>query len=524
MKKLLAILLTLAMLVPMCGFAEESAPGATRTVIFLKDFNAKVLGADIDEAEEKAVNDFLDALRVIVYQQGTTSAAYEVTLNDQPIVDYAVQFSGADVYVSSDLLGETLYLNLDEDMQHFGELVYRQQLSQRGLTAEVINETVSSGYYAEQIAQVGQMGAMTAKVLKNPLFTENVQAEEVLNSLVAIDFTEMQRRLAEYQPSMTIDPVTEQLEGCDPGDTGVYVHADERTAGQSAGDSAGNGDAQVPVVQNFADLAADYDNLMQFMSQTTTEEYVPQEIDWAAQVRQQTMLYSDAQVTLYTDAQGQLVKLIVNYSALPDWAERMSEVEPTEGILKPVTFTLNRNTLADGLQYDWTLEKEENSTTGRLTIGEKNAELVLMPDDQTQTTISLTVEPNRRGGRVDVEVRTTSEANGTDSGIQFGVFTSGSSSSVYRESRIRLLSGGEVGLTIYTTTFSCKPRPLLSDGDVLDLGEISSARFNAYMLTLATSISQILPRILMNLPNSVRQLMDGTTTLPSSTIILDNAD
>lgn len=112
MKKLLAILLTLAMLVPMCGFAEESAPGATRTVIFLKDFNAKVLGADIDEAEEKAVNDFLDALRVIVYQQGTTSAAYEVTLNDQPIVDYAVQFSGADVYVSSDLLGETLYLNL----------------------------------------------------------------------------------------------------------------------------------------------------------------------------------------------------------------------------------------------------------------------------------------------------------------------------------------------------------------------------------------------------------------------------
>lgn len=43
MKKLLAILLTLAMLVPMCGFAEESAPGATRTVIFLKDFNAKVL-------------------------------------------------------------------------------------------------------------------------------------------------------------------------------------------------------------------------------------------------------------------------------------------------------------------------------------------------------------------------------------------------------------------------------------------------------------------------------------------------
>ena len=81
MKKLLAILLTLAMLVPMGGVAEETAPGATRTVIFLKDFNAKVLGADIDEAEEKAVNDFLDALRVIVYQQGITSAAYGDDVN-----------------------------------------------------------------------------------------------------------------------------------------------------------------------------------------------------------------------------------------------------------------------------------------------------------------------------------------------------------------------------------------------------------------------------------------------------------
>ena len=54
MKKLLAILLTLAMLVPMGGVAEETAPGATRTVIFLKDFNAKVLPADNDEADHAA--------------------------------------------------------------------------------------------------------------------------------------------------------------------------------------------------------------------------------------------------------------------------------------------------------------------------------------------------------------------------------------------------------------------------------------------------------------------------------------
>ena len=95
---------------------------------------------------------------------------------------------------------------------------------------------------------------------------------------------------------------------------------------------------------------------------------------------------------------------------------------------------------------------------------------------------------------------------------------------VHQNVDVQLLWQGEHFLTIAAETRPCETRPLLSDGDVLDLGEISSARFKAYMLTLATSISKILPRILMNLPNSVRQLMDGTTTLPSSTIILDNAD
>ena len=41
MKKLLAILLTLAMLVPMCGLAEENAPQATLTTITFRDFNGR---------------------------------------------------------------------------------------------------------------------------------------------------------------------------------------------------------------------------------------------------------------------------------------------------------------------------------------------------------------------------------------------------------------------------------------------------------------------------------------------------
>lgn len=64
MKKLLAILLTLAMLVPMCGFAEESAPQATLTTITFRDFNGRALMAEMEEAAETAYRDLLDALRV----------------------------------------------------------------------------------------------------------------------------------------------------------------------------------------------------------------------------------------------------------------------------------------------------------------------------------------------------------------------------------------------------------------------------------------------------------------------------
>lgn len=101
MKKLLAILLTLALMLPLCGLAEENAPQATLTTITFRDFNGRALVAEMEEAAETAYRDLLDALRVEVYRQGFTSC--ELFLNDQSIVDYGVQTRGADVYISGDV-------------------------------------------------------------------------------------------------------------------------------------------------------------------------------------------------------------------------------------------------------------------------------------------------------------------------------------------------------------------------------------------------------------------------------------
>ncbi len=56
MKKLLAILLTLAMLVPMGVFTEESAPEAALTTITLSEFHPSALVGDLlDDATDSAI-------------------------------------------------------------------------------------------------------------------------------------------------------------------------------------------------------------------------------------------------------------------------------------------------------------------------------------------------------------------------------------------------------------------------------------------------------------------------------------
>lgn len=68
MKKLLAILLTLAMLVPMGGVAEETAPGATKTTIRVTTADARALsGMDLNANVLTAIQDALDVLSIELY-------------------------------------------------------------------------------------------------------------------------------------------------------------------------------------------------------------------------------------------------------------------------------------------------------------------------------------------------------------------------------------------------------------------------------------------------------------------------
>lgn len=219
MKKLLAILLTLAMLVPMCGFAEESAPQATLTTITFRDFNGRALMAEMEEAAETAYRDLLDALRVEVYRQGFTSC--ELFLNDQSIVDYGVQTRGADVYISGDVLGGTVYLNLDEDMRHIAEILHQWNASQSvyadagvELPAKEVSESIAQEYE--------NVGALLAKITKNPLITGEMQPEDVANGLFEADWQQAATRLNKILKVTRVESVSNPPEGCESAKNILY--------------------------------------------------------------------------------------------------------------------------------------------------------------------------------------------------------------------------------------------------------------------------------------------------------------
>lgn len=219
MKKLLAILLTLALMLPLCGLAEETAPQATLTTITFRDFNGRALVAEMEEAAETAYRDLLDALRVEVYRQGFTSC--ELFLNDQPIVDYGVQTRGADVYISGDVLGGTVYLNLDEDMRHIAEILHQWNASQ-SIYADAGTE-LSAKEVSESIAQEYEnVGALLAKITKNPLITGEMQPKDVANGLFEADWQQAATRLNKILKVTRVESVSNPPEGCESAKNILY--------------------------------------------------------------------------------------------------------------------------------------------------------------------------------------------------------------------------------------------------------------------------------------------------------------
>lgn len=181
---------------------------------------------------------------------------------------------------------------------------------------------------------------------------------------------------------------------------------------------------------------------------------------------------------------------------------------------------MNFHPTGDDVRLDWRQETAGKGTNGQLKMEDNGGIAVLITsDDGEQNLYRCTISSLTNEENLLLEMHRT--VDGEEKGISWSASmdTQQVDGEVYQNVDVQLLWQGEHFLTIAAETRPCETRPLLSDGDVLDLGEISSARFKAYMTGVMFTAGQILPRFMMNLPDSTRQF---TTSV--SQLILDNAE
>ena len=501
MKKLLAILLTLTMLLPMCSLAENDARQATLTTITFRDFNGRALWAEMEESSETAYRDLLDALRVEVYRQGFAYGAWELFLNDQSMVDYAMQFSGADAYISSDVLGGTMYLNLDEDMRHIAEILHQWNASQSVYTDAGVE--LSTEEISEAIAQKYEhVGALLAKITKNPLITGEMQLADAANGLFETDWTWANQRIHQLIKGVRVGNVTNPPEGCESATNVFYFTLSNEQLLEELCillDTA----EETPAVKAYVDLLNTYRQLAAFAQNQPIED-----TDLQTWLRQQTLLLEDAQVAQYakvTTTSSQVLQEVISYKVAPTLAP---------DTLLDATLTITYHSLGDDVLLDWRQETAGKGTNGQLKIDDDGGIVVLITsDDGEQKLYRCTISSLTNEATVLLEMHRT--VDGEEKGLSWSTSIDAKlvDGELQQDTTVRLLWQGEHFLTIAAETRPCESRPLLSDGDVLDLGEISNARFKAYMTGVMFTAGQILPRIMMNMPDSTRQLITSVSRL-----------
>ena len=232
-------------------------------------------------------------------------------------------------------------------------------------------------------------------------------------------------------------------------------------------------------------------------------------------LRQQTLLVEDAQVAQYVDASMRLLRVVISYKVAPTHTPTLAQ-----DTLLNAAITVNFHLTGDDVRLDWRQETAGKGTNGQLKMEDNGGIAVLITsDDGEQNLYRCTISSLTNEENLLLEMHRT--VDGEEKGLSWSASmdTQQVDGEVYQNVDVQLLWQGEHFLTIAAETRPCETRPLLSDGDVLDLGEISSARFKAYMTGVMFTAGQILPRFMMNLPDSTRQF---TTSV--SQLILDNAE
>ncbi|MDD6051537.1 MAG: hypothetical protein PUC00_09800 [Clostridiales bacterium] len=229
MKKLLSLLLALTMLLPLLAFAEgdptvgviggadgptsifvggpklpsvltsEAVASGRQVISNVKVTELSGLGIEGEDVE-KIVADILDALTLQVTQQGD-EGSLNVLLGDKNVLTLGAALSGQDLYLSSQLLGGTIVVNMEEIEPLITRLL--QTLVNMGaMTAEDAQEMID---------QIGMVQQTLATAMEQPAQMMNLMAE-----LENIDFTALEPISVLIESKLTVLETPTVPRMCDP--------------------------------------------------------------------------------------------------------------------------------------------------------------------------------------------------------------------------------------------------------------------------------------------------------------------
>ena len=260
---------------------------------------------------------------------------------------------------------------------------------------------------------------------------------------------------------------------------------------------------ETPAVKAYVDLLNTYRQLAAFAQNQPVED-----TDLQTWLRQQTLLVEDAQVAQYVDSSMRLLREVVSYKVAPTNTPLLAP-----DTLLDATLTIDIYPLQGASLLKWRQETAGKGTSSQLWMDAGRIELLVMPDDDAPTSYSCDISQLENGTNILLQMMRSTGVEMPGLSWSASIDTQLVDGEVQQDVAVRLLWQGEHFLTIVAETRPCESRPLLSDGDVLDLGEISSARFKAYMTGVMFTAGQILPRIMMNLPDSTRQFTTSVSQL-----------
>lgn len=457
------------------------------------DLNANVL---------TAIQDALDALSIELYAaedasmmrltlqkndvlaQGSMGkmSGFQMTLHDVPVLGAALEMNDDDLYIGTSVSGNTVYLNVAEDLPRaitaFCQLM---NVDLGELPVAAANQSMQQGYR--------RMQHLLPALAQTP--------PELLESIgSSIDWTRMVARINESLPETARETVTNQPDDCDPV---VTVLSFALTKEQLI--------AICRAV--LGETLTGLDNLF-FGDEVLgglTDIFCAQLVESA--------MDGDVPVMAYLDADGGIVKLIITGGA-------------------EETGILTRRTSDEGVLYHLSMETTTESTAWEILLNADGVDVSYAVDPKAdperpnlvqskeRMTFRLTNTATENGATMLMEVHDTEQLcsggtnwrdeEQTDFTFRFDDLCIDGQQEQHTE--MTLAKQGQSILTIVAETHPCEAEPLLSESDeIYDLGEMSDERLTAFMQAYMTGMVLSVSNAMSLLPDSVRSLFSGLMTL-----------